>query len=353
MTEPTAYALYLDFDGTLVEIAPKPDQVRVDPALAPALERLRARLGGALAIVTGRPIGVIDDFLAPVRFDVAGLHGVERRVDGVVSGGSAEDHPALRAQVPALHAAVDALEHVLIEDKGASVAVHWRLATPSDAARAEEAVKAAADALGGAYRLQLGKAVGEIVPASATKGHAIRALSQNPPMRAAGRSSSATTSPTRRPSRWSTRPAASACASAGPRPSRPAASPTRRMCAACSTPGRGRGHRPRRPAARLKGLTPDPSSPPDPGRLTEVARMFEFPVLVGDIGGTNARFALLPEAGVAPVLLSARRRVDIPIPAPPSGLHWRKARARPRARPSLPWRPGWTVRRCSSPMPTG
>ncbi|KQT71350.1 HAD family hydrolase [Methylobacterium sp. Leaf465] len=181
MTDPTAFALYLDFDGTLVEIAPKPDQVRVDPALAPALERLRARLGGALAIVTGRPIGVIDDFLVPARFDVAGLHGVERRVDGIVSGGSAEDHPDLRAQVPTLHAAVTALEHVLIEDKGASVAVHWRLATPSDAAAAEEAVKAAATALGSAYRLQLGKAVGEIVPASATKGHAIRALAENPP----------------------------------------------------------------------------------------------------------------------------------------------------------------------------
>nr|WP_282103774.1 trehalose-phosphatase [Methylobacterium sp. 37f] len=173
--------MYLDFDGTLVEIAPKPDQVRVDPALAPALERLRTRLGGALAIVTGRPIAVIDGFLAPARFDVAGLHGVESRVDGVVSGGRAEDHPELRAQVPALHAAVAALEHVLIEDKGASVAVHWRLATPTDAAAAEDAVKAAATHLGSAYRLQLGKAVGEIVPASATKGHAIRALAGNPP----------------------------------------------------------------------------------------------------------------------------------------------------------------------------
>ncbi|MGU3361806.1 trehalose-phosphatase [Methylobacterium sp. M6A4_1b] len=181
MTDPTGFALYLDFDGTLVEIAPKPDQVRVDPALAPALERLRDRLGGALAIVTGRPIGVIDDFLTPARFDIAGLHGVERRVDGVVSGGSAADHPELRAQVPALHAAVAALEHVLIEDKGASVAVHWRLATPSDADAAEAAVKAAVATLGSAYRLQLGKAVGEIVPASATKGHAIRALAENPP----------------------------------------------------------------------------------------------------------------------------------------------------------------------------
>ncbi len=174
-------ALFLDFDGTLVEIAPRPDAVQVDPDLVPTLERLRSRLGGALAIVTGRPVGVIDDFLAPARFDVAGLHGVERRVDGALAGGRPEDHPDLRAEVPRLQHRVADLDAVLIEDKGASVAVHWRLASPEDAARAEEAVKASAAALGQAYRLQLGKAVGEIVPASATKGHAIRAFLEAAP----------------------------------------------------------------------------------------------------------------------------------------------------------------------------
>ncbi|WP_375463785.1 trehalose-phosphatase [uncultured Methylobacterium sp.] len=174
-------ALFLDFDGTLVEIAPRPDQVRVDPGLAPALERLRTRLGGALAIVTGRPVSVIDDFLAPARFDVAGLHGVERRVDGRLAGGGPADHPELRARVPRLQAMVAGLDAVLIEDKGASVAVHWRLATPDDAERAQAAVTALAAELAGPYRLQLGKAVGEIVPASATKGHAIRAFLEHAP----------------------------------------------------------------------------------------------------------------------------------------------------------------------------
>ena len=177
----SGYALFLDFDGTLVEIAPRPDAVQVDPALVPALERLRDRLGGALAIVTGRPVTVIDDFLKPARFDVAGLHGVERRVDGELTGGRAEDHPDLRAGVERLHAETARYEAVLIEDKGASVAVHWRLAAPGDAQAAEAIVKAMAHDLGSAYRLQLGKAVGEIVPASATKGHAIRAFSEAPP----------------------------------------------------------------------------------------------------------------------------------------------------------------------------
>lgn len=174
-------ALFLDFDGTLAEIAPTPDSVQVEAGLVDTLERLRARLGGALAIVTGRPISVIDGFLAPARLDAAGLHGVERRVGGAITGGRAEDHPDLREQVERLNEGARPLAKVLIEDKGASVAVHWRLASPADAARAEALVVAAAEALGGAYRLQLGKAVGEIVPAQATKAHAIRALMERAP----------------------------------------------------------------------------------------------------------------------------------------------------------------------------
>jgi len=174
-------ALFLDFDGTLAEIAPRPDAVQVEPGLVETLERLRDRLDGALAIVTGRPVTVIDDFLAPSRLDAAGLHGVECRVGGAITGGRAEDHPDLRGQVARLQAETAALSQVLIEDKGASVAVHWRLASPDDAARAEALVKGAAEALGAGYRLQLGKAVGEIVPAQATKAHAIRAFMAQAP----------------------------------------------------------------------------------------------------------------------------------------------------------------------------
>lgn len=181
MSESDAFAVFLDFDGTLAELAPTPDAVQVDPTLVPNLESLRARLGGALAIVTGRPVTVIDGFLTPSRFDVAGLHGVERRVDGQVSGGRPEDHPALRAGVERLKERTASLAKVLIEDKGASVAVHWRLADERDTEMAQTIVKTLAAELGSAYRLQLGKAVGEIVPASATKGHAIRAFLEQPP----------------------------------------------------------------------------------------------------------------------------------------------------------------------------
>lgn len=174
-------ALFLDFDGTLVDIAPRPDAVKVEPGLVSHLETLRGRLGGALAIVSGRPIAQLDGFLTPASLDAAGLHGVELRRDGTLSGGRPEDHPDLRRQVERLHAESAALGQVLIEDKGASVAVHWRLATEADAERAEALVRQAAEALGGEYRLQLGKAVGEIVPARATKAVAIRTFMAEPP----------------------------------------------------------------------------------------------------------------------------------------------------------------------------
>ncbi|MCJ2026847.1 trehalose-phosphatase [Methylobacterium sp. J-067] len=175
------FALFLDFDGTLVDIAPRPDAVVVEPGLIQNLEALRQRLGGALALVSGRPIAQIDGFLTPARFDAAGLHGVERRREGEIVGGRPEDHPDLRRQVERLHADSAPLANVLIEDKGASVAVHWRLANAEDAQRAEALVKEAAGLLSGAYRLQLGKAVGEIVPATATKAVAIRTFLEEAP----------------------------------------------------------------------------------------------------------------------------------------------------------------------------
>ena len=175
------FALFLDFDGTLVDIAPRPDAVKVEAGLIDNLDAIRRRLGGALAIVSGRPIAQIDGFLGPATFDAAGLHGVERRREGDIVGGRPEDHPELRREVERLHAESASLPDVLIEDKGASVAVHWRLASAEDAQRAEALVKDAAGVLGGAYRLQLGKAVGEIVPATATKAVAIRTFMEEPP----------------------------------------------------------------------------------------------------------------------------------------------------------------------------
>ena len=89
-------ALFLDFDGTLVEIAPSPEDVQLDRRVAPALTTLRTQLGGALALVSGRPIGFLDEMLAPHRFDTAGLHGAQIRVgDEILS--RADTHEGIRA----------------------------------------------------------------------------------------------------------------------------------------------------------------------------------------------------------------------------------------------------------------
>ena len=179
---PSDWALFLDFDGTLVEIADRPDAVVVDPTLVGILRALRERLDGALAVITGRPIAAIDAYLAPELFDAAGLHGAEHRLAGRFEEARPEPDPALREAVAGLARQLSGEPGLLIEDKGPSVAVHWRLA-PHRADRAGEAVLQAAAALGGAYRLQWGKAVAEIVPAGANKGRVIERFLDAAPYR--------------------------------------------------------------------------------------------------------------------------------------------------------------------------
>jgi trehalose 6-phosphate phosphatase len=175
-------ALFLDFDGTLVEIVDRPDAVLVDPALPETLARLRERLGGALALVSGRSVATLDGFLAPFAGDAAGLHGVEYRVGGRFFPCDPGAHPALRRGVERLHEAVAGWPGVLVEDKGCSVALHWRLA-PDQAEDARALMMALAAELGAAYRIQAGKAVAEILPASSGKGPVIARLMEEAPYR--------------------------------------------------------------------------------------------------------------------------------------------------------------------------
>src|SRR5690606_21243258 len=97
----SADTLLLDFDGTLAEIAPRPDAVRVDPALPGLLDALRRRLDGAVAVVSGRRLVDLDRWLDPLRLDGAGLHGAELRLSGgpVVA---TPRHPAIPRLIAAL-----------------------------------------------------------------------------------------------------------------------------------------------------------------------------------------------------------------------------------------------------------
>ena len=176
------YALFLDFDGTLVDIVERPDAVMVDPALPKVLTDLQARLGGALAIISGRPIAFLDGHFVPHAFDIAGLHGLEQRIAGRLSMCDPDEHPALRDMVARLEKLVADKEGLLIEDKGCSVAIHWRLA-PHEKDFALATAHAAIEALGNDYRVQHGKAVAEILPSAAGKGKVIERFLHEAPYR--------------------------------------------------------------------------------------------------------------------------------------------------------------------------
>jgi trehalose 6-phosphate phosphatase len=174
---PDQAALFLDFDGTLAEIAPRPQDVRVPAALPGLLARLRDRLGGALAIITGRPVAEIDHFLAPLRLAVAGVHGAEgRQADGrhwqLMPAGLG---PAL-ARAEALAAAHPAL---LLERKGMALALHYRAAPHLEALCLETLAQAARETPD--VELMRGKCVVELKPSGASKGRAIEAFMREPP----------------------------------------------------------------------------------------------------------------------------------------------------------------------------
>lgn len=177
-----AWALFLDFDGTLVDIVERPTDVVVDAALPEALARLQERLGGALAIISGRPIAFLDDRLGSSRFDAAGLHGLEHRIGDDLFLCQAEDHPALRPIVERLNEIARDKPGLIVEDKGCSVALHWRLAAHEKEFCIATA-HAALESLGPDYRVQFGKAVAEILPSAAGKGKVIEAFLHEAPYR--------------------------------------------------------------------------------------------------------------------------------------------------------------------------
>lgn len=178
----SGWALFLDFDGTLVDIAQRPDGIVVAAGLPDLLTRLSEMLGGALAVVSGRPIAFLDERLAPFAGDMAGLHGTERRVGGAMHPCRPEDHPRLREAVARMRETFDGRTGVIIEDKGCSVALHWRLA-PGEEAAARAFIGEAGERLGASYRIQYGKAVAELLPAASGKGAVIEQFLQEAPYR--------------------------------------------------------------------------------------------------------------------------------------------------------------------------
>jgi trehalose 6-phosphate phosphatase len=176
---PDQWAIFLDIDGTLLDLAETPDGIEVPVSLPEDLHRLSGRLGGALALVTGRGLAYADALFQPYSFPIAGLHGAERRVaDGSVTvARSTPEFELLKADLKARAAGWDG---VLIEDKGAAVAAHYRLA-PDREIDLQPLMQEALDRAGPDWHMQHGKMVMEIRPSSADKGHAVEAFLAQPP----------------------------------------------------------------------------------------------------------------------------------------------------------------------------
>jgi trehalose 6-phosphate phosphatase len=172
-------ALLLDVDGTLVDIGPSPNDVHIANDLPDSLVRLSRATGGALALVSGRPIADLDALFAPLKLPAVGGHGAELRVRGgdVVSS-VAPLSAALRRH---LAEAATPGSGIIVEDKGYSLALHYRQA-PQHEDRLRSHIAAGRAAYPGeATEVLPGKAMLEVVRPNVSKGEGVRDLMRRPP----------------------------------------------------------------------------------------------------------------------------------------------------------------------------
>jgi trehalose 6-phosphate phosphatase len=175
---PERMALFLDVDGTLIDFAERPDAVRVPPELPSVLGAAARRVDGALALISGRTIADLDRLMAPLRLPASGVHGAEMR--------AAPDAPA--AYVPgaimppllvdAVRRTITRFPGTMLEDKGVSLAVHYRGA-PAAGTELRTALLRCVTLVGMAQlELMAGELVYEIKPAGFDKGSAVRDFMQ-------------------------------------------------------------------------------------------------------------------------------------------------------------------------------
>jgi trehalose 6-phosphate phosphatase len=170
-------ALFLDFDGTMVDIAPQPHAVHVPEPLIAILREVEEYLQGAVAVISGRPISQLDAFLEPLKLAVAGVHGAERRgADGRLH--LIDTHPLDHVQQAAWTLA-EQYPGLLLESKRGSLALHYRQ-HPELEALVLRTMQQAVDESPGLTLLR-GKMVAEAKPGGASKGHAIEAFLAEPP----------------------------------------------------------------------------------------------------------------------------------------------------------------------------
>ena len=174
------WAYFLDLDGTLIDLAETPAAAVVDAPLLDMLDRLHRATGGAVALVSGRALADLDRRLGACRLPFAGQHGLERRD----AAGRLWIHPAPPEAKCAIRTALEPLleRHpgLLLEDKGLTLALHYRQA-PQLAAEIQTLMQRLVAAAGEGLVLQEGKCVVEVKPAGVDKGTAIEDYLREPP----------------------------------------------------------------------------------------------------------------------------------------------------------------------------
>jgi len=174
-----AVAVFLDVDGTLLEIRDDPSEVRADDELIAVLRACEIELDGALSLVSGRSIDEVDRIFAPAVFPVAGAHGAELRFsENEKIGASVNALP--EHAVEAVEAFVDGKDGLLVEHKRGGVSLHYRRA-PQLESQCRRFIDSLVATLGEAFRLIDGKMVLEIAPGANDKGAAIRAFLAHSP----------------------------------------------------------------------------------------------------------------------------------------------------------------------------
>lgn len=173
-------AILLDIDGTILDFAPSPRQVWVPPGLRQTLTRLADLTGGALALVSGRSIDDIDLIFSPLRLAAIGVHGAEMRTSGDAPARmrTAPLSPALKRRLAKV---AELGPGILVEDKGYSVALHYRQSPASEPDVLSAIRTICAGASQEAVEILPGKFVVDIKPAAINKGDAVEDLMQLAP----------------------------------------------------------------------------------------------------------------------------------------------------------------------------
>lgn len=173
------FAIFLDFDGTVVEIADRPDAVRVDASTIRLLEALGERTDHALAVVSGRDIAIVDRMLHPLVLPAAGVHGLQRRDAAGKLHLTAMEPAELDSAVLFIEEAIGREPGVVVETKTGAVALHYR-SRPELERRCRDIVESIVWRRSDLQLMQ-GKMVFEIRLQGSDKGDVIEAFLAEPP----------------------------------------------------------------------------------------------------------------------------------------------------------------------------